>query len=250
MLVEPRKAQVRAAEFPDTSWTLLERAREDCAEGLCAREIFIERYSGPVEQFLRVIVRDGDTARDLSQEFFSRLSEPARGVLQRAEREKGAFRRYLQQCLRNLARDYYRQQRKEVLRGGGGTDHVPWETVGVSLVPQADGAFHQAWVRMVLSDVLKQVRDLCRRRKQEMHFELFTARYLEDEARPISWEELGARHGVDQRVARERAATVSRHFRLILRKTLRDSIMVPGGRRATDREIDGEIKALLSPLRD
>lgn len=66
-------------------------------------------------------------------------------------------------------------------------------------------------------------------------------------------EELGAGYSIDQKTARERADTVARHFRIVLRRMLRNEIILSerAGRRrpqVTEAAIDEEIKALLSPL--
>jgi hypothetical protein len=80
---------------------------------------------------------------------------------------------------------------------------------------------------------------------------LFEARYLSDVELAPSWEELGARYGMDQKTARDRAATVARHFRLILRRMLRNEIAFPGDEgQVTEPANDEEIRALLSPLRE
>jgi hypothetical protein len=102
---------------------------------------------------------------------------------------------------------------------------------------------------------LTRVRALCLKRKQEVHLGLFEARYLGEAEMAPTWDELGARYGMDQKAARERADTVVRHFRLILRRMLRNEIEVPGGSAAQrpqvrEAAIDQEIRALLSPLKD
>jgi hypothetical protein len=56
---------------------------------------------------------------------------------------------------------------------------------------------------------------------------------------------------MDQKTARDRAATVARHFRLILRRMLRNEIAFPGDEgQVTEPANDEEIRALLSPLRE
>ena len=97
--------------FPDTSWTLLSKARRQSDEGASAREDFAQRYYRPVREFLLVLVQDAEQAQVLTQEFFTRLSGPG-GLLERANPEKGAFRDYLQQALRNLVIDHHRRNRK------------------------------------------------------------------------------------------------------------------------------------------
>jgi hypothetical protein len=96
------------------------------------------------------------------------------------------------------------------------------------------------------------VRDRRHKRKQAVQLHLFEARYLGETDPAPSWEELGARYGMDQKAAREPADTVARHFRLVLRRMLRNEVTAKGGRSAheSDEAVDDEIKALLSPLED
>jgi RNA polymerase sigma factor (sigma-70 family) len=241
--------------FPETSWTLLAKACEQNDQGSRAREDFAHRYYRPVHQFLLLLVQDSEQAQELAQEFFTRLSGPG-GLLERARPEKGAFRDYLRESVRNLARDYYRRNRAQALQthpdraGAGG-----WDAMELPGLPAAEAAFHRQWVTATLTEALTRVRALCLKRRQEVHLHLFEARYLSEADRAPSWEELGARYGLDQKTARDRADTVARHFRLVLRRMLRNDITVPSGRgrrhtEITEAAIDEEIEALLSPLQD
>jgi DNA-directed RNA polymerase specialized sigma24 family protein len=237
--------------FPETSWTLLAKAREQNDEGAYARGNFAQRYYRPVHEFLQVLIHDADQAQVLAQEFFAKLSA-ADGLLQRARPDKGAFRDYLQEALRNLVIDYHRQNRKSALEthpdqetSGG------WEALELTRFPVAEAAFHHAWVKTTLAEALVQVRNLCLRRKQDLHLNLFEARYLTETDEAPSWEELGARYGMDQKSARKRADTVARHFRMVLRRMLRNEITVPTCTvHASEAAIDDEIRALLMPLGD
>lgn len=203
-----------------------------------------------MREFLLVLVQDPDQAQELAQEFFTRLSGPS-GILEHAHPAKGAFRTYLQQALRNQVIDYYRHNRKEVLQTYPDQARDGWDVMNLAGFPAAEAAFHHAWVKVTLAEALTRVRALCRKRKQETHLELFEARYLGDADLALSWEELGARHGMDQKAARDRADTVARHFRLVLRRMLRNEITVPGGSgQLPDAAVDEEIRALLSPLQD
>ena len=241
--------------FPETSWTLLAKAREQSDQGARAREDFAHRYYRPVQQFLLLLVQDGEQAQELAQEFFIRLSGPG-GLLERARPEKGAFRNYLRESLRNLVRDYYRHNRAQAPQthpdqaSGGG-----WDAVELPGLPAAEAAFHHEWVKLTLAEALTRVRALCLKRNQQVHLDLFEARYLSEAELAPSWEELGSGYSLDQKTARERADTVVRHFRLVLRRMLRNEIMAPDGTgrwrpQLTEAAIDEEIRALLSPLKD
>lgn len=210
----------------------------------------MRRYERPVREFLVVLLNDTEKARDLAQDFFAKLSSPS-GMLQHVDREKGPFRKYLQQALRNLVTDYHRHSRKhahvthldETHPGSG-------EIPELAELPSAEAAFHHEWVKMTLAEALTRVRSYCVERNQAAHFELFAGRYLCDGNQAPSWSELGARYGMDQRTARERADTVVRQFRKVLRNMLRSEIIMKEGTAVTEGAIDEEIKMLLSPLKD
>lgn len=236
--------------FPETSWTLLSKAREGGDAGGRAREDLARRYYPPVHEFLLTLVSDEEKARDLTQEFFARLSESG-GILEHADREKGAFRDYVKQALRHLVIDHFRRSNKEGYQiHPDQASTAGWEILDLAEFPAAEAAFHFTWVKVTLAEALTRVRALCIKRKQEPHLNLFEARYLCDADRERSWSELGAPYGLDGRTARERADTVARHFRLVLRRMLRNEITVPDGAPVSEGVIDQEIRALLSPLKD
>lgn len=241
--------------FPETSWTLLAKAREQSDQGARAREDFAQRYYRPVQEFLQLLVRDSEQGKELAQEFFAKVTGPG-GIIEHAHAEKGAFRDYLRTSLRNLVRDHYRHNRSQALEthpdqaSAGG-----WDIMELTVLPAAEAAFHHEWVKATLADALTRVRTHCLQRNQQVHLDLFEARYLSEAGLTPSWKELGGRHSMDQKVARERADTVARHFRLVLRRMLRNEITVPGGSgdrrvQVTEAAINEEIKALLSPLKD
>jgi DNA-directed RNA polymerase specialized sigma24 family protein len=235
--------------FPKTSWTLLAQAREP--GGFQARDDFARMYYAPALAFLRVKLRDDDLAQELAQEFFGRLSATG-GIFEHADREHGAFRTYLMRSLQNFVIDYHRGQGR---LGPQDTHPDQWNEGGWDVLSPkdnspAEGSFHRAWVAATLSEALERVREICARKTQSEHLALFEARYLCDSDTVPSWEEVGARYGMDQKTARTRAETVARHFRLVLRRMLRQQVAVErSGQRAgsglAETAVDKEIEALL-----
>jgi DNA-directed RNA polymerase specialized sigma24 family protein len=208
-----------------------------------------------VQQFILLLVQDGEQAQELAQEFFTKLSAPG-GLLERARAEKGAFRDYLRESVRNLVRDHYRRNRTQALQTHPDQARAgAWDAMELPGLAAAEAAFHRQWVQATLAEALTRVRALCLKRNQAVHLHLFEARYL-GEADPVpSWEELGACYGMDQKTARDRADTVARHFRMVLRRMLRSEITVPSGRgnghaQTTEAAVDEEIEALLSPIQE
>jgi DNA-directed RNA polymerase specialized sigma24 family protein len=215
------------------------------------REDFAQRYYRPVIDFLLVLVQDREQAQVLAQDFFARLSRPD-GILHRATPEKGAFRDYLQQSLRHLAIDHHRHGRKAALETHPDQHSSRWEALSLGRYPEAEAAFHRAWIKATLAEALTLVRAACLNNRQDLHLDLFSARYLSEAEPEPSWEELGARYGLDEKAARKRADTVARHFRVVLRRMLRNEITVPEDSSSlmSEAAIDEEIRALLSPLGD
>jgi hypothetical protein len=130
-----------------------------------------------------------------------------------------------------------------------------WDSLDLPAFRSAESAFHNAWVRAKLAEALTRVRAICIEREQRAHLDMFEARYLCEADRVPSWEELGEKYGMDQKTARTRTDTVARHFRLVLRRMLRQEVTLPrtsGGRQGNETEaaIDKEIEALLAPLKD
>jgi len=81
-----------------------------------ALETLCRMYWFPVYSLARSRVADAESARDLTQEFFARLL--SRDGLTKAQRERGRFRSFLAQSLKNFIADEWRKS-QAVKRGGG-----------------------------------------------------------------------------------------------------------------------------------
>lgn len=102
------------------------------------------------------------------------------------------------------------------------------------LANRPEEAFHEAWVRGLLEQSLRQARRRCESAGQLSHFEIFSSRYLSSGEVVPSWAEIGARHGLDSKAARGRAETVAR----ILRGSLLEILTLESGsRRAAEMEL-------------
>jgi len=108
----------RPAAFAETRWTLVLRARGESENSRAALSELCEAYYLPVLAFLRREGRDEDTARELAQEFFSRLlAQPHLGGV---EPGHGRFRSYLLGAVKHFLAGE-RQRAGAVKRGGGQT---------------------------------------------------------------------------------------------------------------------------------
>src|SRR5262245_57311074 len=95
--------------FPKTSWTLLGQASSGRARGnpAAANEV-TERYYPAVRAYIAAIGRERTTAEELTQHFFV-TAVLTGGLLLHANRNKGSFRPYLKQAIRNFLIDEHRR---------------------------------------------------------------------------------------------------------------------------------------------
>jgi RNA polymerase sigma-70 factor (ECF subfamily) len=112
--------------FPATQWTELARATlHGDAAGRAALESLCRAYWEPVRRAILAKGWERDDAEDLAQGFFLDFME--RGVLNRADRERGKFRTFLQVVLDHWLVDEWRRRHAE--RRGAGVDALSWEAL-------------------------------------------------------------------------------------------------------------------------
>src|SRR5580765_2019860 len=116
--------------FAPTHWTLVLRARGDSPEARSALSDLCGAYYGPVLAFIRRSGYDEESARDLTQEFFSRLL--ARQGIDTVDPQRGRFRSFLLGAVKHFLSDM-RDHANRLKRGAGrpietiepGTDTSP-----------------------------------------------------------------------------------------------------------------------------
>ena len=112
-----------ANRFAPTRWTLVLRARSGSDESKVALSELCGAYYAPVLAFLRREGRDEDVARELAQEFFSRLlGDPHLGGV---EPGRGRFRSYLLGAVKHFLAE--ERQRSSAAKRGGGLAHLSIE---------------------------------------------------------------------------------------------------------------------------
>ena len=102
--------------FATTRWSVVLAAHGDSDSGRAALEVLCSTYWFPVYAVVRKQGFDPDTARDFTQEFFARLL--ARDGFANVRRERGRFRSYLAQGVRNFLHDEWDRARAQK-RGSG-----------------------------------------------------------------------------------------------------------------------------------
>ena len=227
--------------FPSTSWKLLTDAARRGDSSTTARNEFAERYYAAVRAYIAALTRGASHSDDLTQRFFEAVVLSGT-LLARADREKGRFRPYLKQAIRNFLIDEHRHQSRatanEVRLDGviGG-----WNALAVDASPSPDEQMLRAWARALVAMALSQLEQVCEEKHQHQHFDMFVHRYIADPDLPPSWREVGEPFGLDEKTARSRTETAARQFRSLLRELIASDI-------GAGDDIDQELQDVLALL--
>jgi RNA polymerase sigma factor (sigma-70 family) len=237
----PHRAVRAHLQFPSTSWDLLADASRRTERAATALNEFAERYYAAVRAFITAVARNAGDADDLTQRFFETVVLSGR-LLLRADPQKGPFRPYLKQAIRNFLIDEYRRQarsvnpdiRPDALNGG-------WNSIVTEPSPGPDEELLRAWARSLVAMAVAKLETMCEENHQAQHFQLFAHRYLIDPDDPPSWREVGEAFGLDEKIARGRAETAVRHFRTLLRHLIASDV-------GSEGDVDNELQAVIAVL--
>lgn len=227
--------------FPSTSWELLSYAARRGDGAATARNEFAERYYGAVRAYIAALTHGASQTDDLTQRFFEAVVLSGT-LLARADHDKGRFRQYLKQAIRNFLIGEHRQESRAMVNAvhpdgvSGG-----WNAIGLDASPSPDDEMMRAWARSLVAMALSQLERVCDEKHQREHFEMFVRRYVDDPDQPPSWREVGAPFGLDEKTARNRTDTVARQFRSLLRQLIASDL-------GAGEDIDHELHAVLAVL--
>ncbi|MBN1506407.1 MAG: sigma-70 family RNA polymerase sigma factor [Sedimentisphaerales bacterium] len=235
--------------FATTHWSIIQAAKTD---DLTRRHVVIGNltttYWKPVYCYLKRRGYDNEQAKDLTQDFFCEIVL-GRGLVSKADREKGRFRTFLLTALERYAVSRIRRDTRRKAAPKGGLVALDFEDLANLPTPHASGtaeeAFHFRWAADLLEQVLAEVKEEYCGTDRAAYWEVFRLKILvpilEDvEGPPLA--ELCARFGIDNE---SRAAniivTVKRRFRAVLRRHLRDLV-------GSDSEVDDELNEIFRIL--
>jgi DNA-directed RNA polymerase specialized sigma24 family protein len=207
-----------------------------------------QQYWKPVYSFLRNKRFDNETAKDITQGFFTDVIL-GRQLVDRADPGQGKFRSYLLAAVSNYARDYCRRQTASTRRPSEGV--VSLEGCELSeLLPESteqspDGAFNRTWAHTLLDSVLQEVEASCLAAGQGRHWQVFCDRHLgpiRQGSPPLPYNEICRKLNIDSASqATTMNVTVKRKFETILRRRIRLQV-------ESDSQVDQEIDDLMAAL--
>lgn len=232
--------------FPATHLSLVRRAGSgDVAIRADAEEALAAVYWAPIYTHIRLTHRQEPAdAEDLTQGFFAHALR--RGLFARYDPERARFRTYLRRCVDSYVANAVQAERR--LKRGGAAAFVSIEAAEIegrltidalSGATNADAVFHREWVRSVLGDAVRRLRERYRAAGRVGQLALFERYDLadSDDARP-TYAELATEHGIRVTQVTNWLAAVRRDFRAIVLETIRELA-------GSDEEFRADVQDLL-----
>lgn len=224
------------ATFQPTGWTVVLKAQDPAApERRAALETLIRTYWRPVYFFIRRRGIPIEEAKDLTQDFLSRLLDE--DFFQNVSKEKGKFRTFLLASLTNHLSNEARHDRAQKRGGGKAPLSLDFEAADgrFPASPESpDATFRRQWALEVIDRALESLaRD--------------TAPALFEALKPHlaggpSYEETARRLGIPVSRLTNQIHAFRRDFRECVRRQVAASVEDPAA-------VDGEIADLFNSLK-
>ncbi len=178
------------ADFPSTAWSrLIQRPDRESAEFLATH------YWKPAYLYVRRKWRkSNEDAKDLTQAFFTEALRS--DFLQKADPNRGSFRRFLKASLENFLRKQHRDAKAE--KRGGGKPALSLDDVGeaeelASREGDPDALFDREWLESMFERCLPRLREAYEKDGKAVYFELFRRYELERPSQGgVTYDELAA----------------------------------------------------------
>ena len=229
--------------FDETRWSLVQAAGEtvnpkaqDALGELC------QIYWPPVYAYIRCRGQDPETAKDLTQGFFTLLLE--KNYIKAARKERGKFRSFLLTCVKRYMVNEW--EREQALKRGGGVSIVSLdldaaETFKYQLTPASpqtpEQIYDKLWAFTFLQQVLSQLEKEMRRPKDRERFRVLKP-FLTGEDDEVSYKDVGAQLGMTEGAVKVAIHRLRSKFAVLLRSEVGHTVTSPS-------RVEEEIRFLL-----
>jgi RNA polymerase sigma factor (sigma-70 family) len=232
-------------QFPATRWSMLEAARsEDSDTRRRALDTLISAYWKPVYKYIRLRWnRDHEQAKDLTQEFFTRLLE--KDFLADYDPGRARLRTFLRTCVDGLVMNQDKAAHR--LKRGGDQPilSLDYEAADGELaqieVPareNLDDFFAREFVRSLFAMAVEKLRQECNERGKAAHFRLFELYDIDEAGKQLTYDDVAHQFGIRPTDVTNYLSWARREFRRIVLDQLREMT-------ATEDEFRREARALL-----
>ena len=217
--------------FVTTQWTQVLSARGDSPEAGAALADLCAAYYAPVFSFIRGAVFDQEAARDLTQEFFTRLL--ARQGLDTVEQGKGRFRSFLLGAVKHFLTDV-RNRANAAKRGAGQTalpievetENSPGLQIADERMLSPDREFDRKWALTVLDRALAVLAAEHTTADEQKCFDTLKP-WLTGDTENLSQAEAAARLGMNQGAVKVAIHRLRRRFRELVKTEIKQTLNDP-----------------------
>jgi len=219
-------------------------ARGDSPEAKAALSDLCAAYYAPVFAFIRCNAANEDSARDLTQEFFSRLL--ARQGIGTVDPQRGRFRSFLLGAVKHFLADM-RDHSHRLKRGAGqvlesidpGTDTSPGLQLPDPHAPSPDREFDRKWALTLLDRALAA---LAREHEgKAAHFDALKP-WLTGDTDNLSQAETGRQLGLNEGAVKVAIHRLRRRFREVIKNEISQTVN-------DGTDVDNELQCLLEVMR-
>jgi RNA polymerase sigma factor (sigma-70 family) len=252
--MEDTKIGGPGGRFPATRWSAIVVARStDSAERTRALETVVEAYWKPIYKYVRIRWnKSNEDAKDLTQEFFSRLIE--KNYLGDFDPGKARLRTFLRVCVDHFLANETKAATR--LKRGGAAEHISLDFdaaeaelgrasqsftqgIGSASRESMDDFLEKEFLRSLFGLSLESLRRFCEAHGKQTHFRLFEIHDVQDSgAKRPRYAELAKQFGIATTDVTNYLAFARREFRRISLEKLREMT-------ATEEEFRREARALL-----
>jgi DNA-directed RNA polymerase specialized sigma24 family protein len=209
--------------FPNTQWTELAQATLHGDEaGRAALDAMCRSYWEPVRKYILQRGWPPHEAPDLAQSFFLFFME--KGMLHRAERERGRFRGFLQGVLNNFLLS--ERDRRRAQKRGSGQETVELDENTLATDSAAEREFDRQWALAIMQAALQRVAAECTAKRGEGAFEVLAV-FIGGKGEFIPQEQAAERLGMAVGAFRSEVFTWRQKLREQLRAEVRRTVSAP-----------------------
>lgn len=224
--------------FPITRWTLIQQVNDETrSDSRLALEELCQQYAQPVLAFVQRRVSSLQEAEDVTQEFFAQLINGR--LLSRADPNRGTFRAFLLNAVRNFIADS--KDRQNAVKRGGQVNHVSLEPTGQVDAGEvtAEQAFELQWVRSTLSAALLELEQEYRESDKADIFEALKGAL--DESAQVTAREAGRTLKMTESAVRVCLHRMRKRLGQLIRRHIQNTV-------EKAEQVDDEIRNLMQLL--
>jgi RNA polymerase sigma-70 factor (ECF subfamily) len=234
-------------QFVTTRWSLVRaaaRSRSPAQQQALAELCRI--YWMPVYAFIRSRGNDDESAKDLTQGFFTQLLD--KKFLSKIGPFRGRFRTFLLVCVKHFMANEW--DRERALKRGGGEFHLPLGTIDPESCLRVEPADHRTpdriferqWAETTMQRVMEKLEAVMTERGQAARFRALRP-YLSGESETPQYRSVAIDLGISEGAVRVAVHDLRRRFGKLLREEVADTVSGPA-------VVDEEIRFLLGALID